>query len=407
MTASTMPASSSDFRSETPRMPVMPEGTDKKSCFSYSGPKKCLSLRMCRGTAHLYFMLMDNSTHVVIIAGGIGSRLWPASTPETPKQFIDVLGVGKSLIQLTVDRFRPLCDPSRFWVVTSSGYTDLVREQLPEIPEENILAEPEARNTAPCIAYSCWKIASSHPDANIVFTPADALVLNRDVFTGVIKSALEFSASREAVVTVGVMPTRPETGYGYIQVSGTGTGKVTKVISFREKPDLATAKAYLADGNYLWNAGIFVWNARTVVSQFRKYSPGIAAVMDRLAPHLDTPGENAALKELFPQCEKISIDYAVMEKSPDIYVIPAELEWSDLGSWSSVKSHASQDADGNSVVGGDIRLFNCRNSMVHLPAVRKAVIEGLDGYIVAEKGGALLICRLADEQNIKEYSADK
>ena len=347
---------------------------------------------------------MDKNTHVVIMAGGIGSRLWPASTPQTPKQFIDVLGVGKSLIQLTVDRFRPLCELSHFWVVTSAMYVDMVKSQLPEIPAENILAEPEARNTAPCIAYSCWKIASRFPDANIVVTPADALVLEKETFVSVIGEALSFSAANPAVVTVGIVPSRPETGYGYICAGKAEYGKVTKVQSFKEKPDLKTAEKYLAEGNYFWNAGIFVWSAGTIVSQFRKFSPGIAEVMDRLAPYLYTDEENIALKELFPQCDKISIDYAVMEKSQDIFVIASDLGWSDLGSWGSVKAHIASDEDGNAVVGDDVRLFHCHGCVVHLPSVKTAVLEGLDGYVVAEKNGALLVCRLSDEQHIKQYS---
>lgn len=341
------------------------------------------------------------------MAGGIGSRLWPASTPETPKQFIDVLGVGKSLIQLTVDRFLPLCRMQDFWVVTSERYVDMVKKQLPDIPVEHILAEPEPRNTAPCIAYSCWKIAARNPDADIVVTPADAIVLNKSEFVKTISSALGFVSGNNAIVTVGIVPSRPETGYGYICAREAEYGKVVKVQAFKEKPDLGTAERYIEEGNYFWNAGIFVWNAGTIVSQFRQFAPGIAEIMDRLSPALYTGREQEALKELFPQCEKISIDYAVMEKSNDIYVIAADLGWSDLGSWGSVKSHIVQDNDGNAVVGSDIRLFNCKNSIVHLPSVKTAVIEGLEGYIVAEKNGALIVCRLADEQHIKEYSADK
>lgn len=348
---------------------------------------------------------MDKNTHVVIMAGGIGSRLWPASTPRVPKQFIDILGVGKSLLQLTVDRFLPVCDISHFWVVTSAAYVSLVKSQLPDIPDENILAEPQARNTAPCIAYSCWKISRKYPDANIVVTPADALVLDKSEFVKVISSALSFSSEHDAVVTVGIVPARPETGYGYICADKAEYGKVTKVKSFKEKPDLATAQGYLAAGNYFWNAGIFVWRAATIVSQFRKYSSGIASVMDRLAPSLYTGNETAALEELFPLCEKISIDYAVMEKSPDIHVIAADFGWSDLGSWGSVRMHVPSDADGNAIVGGDVRMFDCRDCMVYLPSVGMAVIEGLEGYVVAEKDGSLLVCRLSEEQKIKEYSA--
>ncbi|MBR2228522.1 MAG: mannose-1-phosphate guanylyltransferase, partial [Bacteroidales bacterium] len=255
------------------------------------------------------------NTHVVIMAGGIGSRLWPLSTPETPKQFIDILGVGQSLLQLTVERFLPVCPPDRFWVVTSEKYVDIVREQLPAVPDDQILAEPEARNTAPCIAYACWKISGKDPDANIVVTPADALVLKTFAFADTIKKALTFTEVYDAVVTVGITPSRPETGYGYIHAAEAVEGKIVKVSEFKEKPDLPTAEAYLADGHYFWNAGIFVWKASTIMQELRTYAPQIAGVMDRLAPSFGTEGETAALKELFPTCEKVSIDYAVMEKS--------------------------------------------------------------------------------------------
>ena len=215
--------------------------------------------------------MMD--THVVIMAGGIGSRLWPLSTPERPKQFIDVLGVGKSLIQLTVERFLPVCAPDKFWVVTSEKYVDIVREQLPDIPAEQVLAEPEARNTAPCIAYACWKIAQRYPAANIVVTPADALVLRTDAFADAIRKALAATDGTDAIVTVGITPTRPETGYGYIHAAEAVPGEVVKVSAFKEKPDAATAEAYLADGHYFWNAGIFVWNVKTITRQLRAYAP--------------------------------------------------------------------------------------------------------------------------------------
>ena len=346
-------------------------------------------------------------THVVIMAGGIGSRLWPLSTPEMPKQFIDILGVGKSLLQLTVERFLPVCDPDRFWVVTSEKYVDIVRRQLPDIPEDQILAEPEARNTAPCIAYASWKIAQRYPKANIVVTPADALVLKTAEFAAVIRQALVATEHSDAIVTVGIAPSRPETGYGYIHAAEAVKGKVVKVSAFKEKPDLETAEAYLEDGHYFWNAGIFVWNVGTIVAELRAHAPQIAGVMDRLAPSFYTEGEPAALKELFPTCEKVSIDYAVMEKSRNIQVIAEDLGWSDLGSWGSVKSHIRPDAAGNAVVGGDVRLFGCKDCFVHAAGEKTVVVEGLEGYIVSESAGRLLVCRLSEEQRIKEFSAEK
>ena len=347
------------------------------------------------------------NTHVVIMAGGIGSRLWPLSTPERPKQFIDILGVGKTLIQLTVERFLPVCDPDKFWVVTSEKYVDIVREQLPAIPEEQILAEPEARNTAPCIAYACWKIAQRYPDANIVVTPADALVLKTVAFANVIRKALEATENTDAIVTVGIAPTRPETGYGYIYAADAAKGEVVKVSAFKEKPDSATAQAYLADGHYFWNAGIFVWNVKTITRQLRAYAPQIAGVMDTIAPALFTHAETSVLRKHFPTCEKISIDYAVMEKSRNIYVIAEDLDWSDLGSWGSIKTHIEPDGEGNAVIGGDVRLFGCKDCFVHTADEKTVVVEGLEGYIVAESADRLLVCRLSEEQRIKEFSSEK
>ena len=339
------------------------------------------------------------------MAGGIGSRLWPLSTPDVPKQFIDVLGVGRTLIQLTTDRFGSLCAPENFWVVTGEKYVSLVREQLPGIPADQILAEPEGRNTAPCIAYASWKIACKDPEANIVVTPADALVLKTADFAATIAKALAFTEERDAIVTVGITPSRPETGYGYIHATEALHGQLVKVSEFKEKPDLDTAIRYLEDGHYFWNAGIFVWNVRTIVNELRSYTPQIAEVMDQLSPSLFTENESAELRRLFPTCEKISIDYAVMEKSPRIYVIAEDLGWSDLGSWGSVLTRMETDPDGNAVVGSDVRLFGCRDCFVHSAGEKTVVVEGLDGYIVAESGNRLLICRLSQEQHIKEYSA--
>ena len=345
------------------------------------------------------------NTHVVIMAGGIGSRLWPLSTPDVPKQFIDVLGVGRSLIQLTVDRFAPVCAPDHFWVVTGEKYVDLVKEQLPAIPQDQILAEPEGRNTAPCIAYASWKISQKDPDANIVVTPADALVLKTEEFADTIAKALAFTEERDAIVTVGITPSRPETGYGYIHAAEALHGQLVKVSEFKEKPDLDTALAYLEDGHYFWNAGIFVWNVKTIVKELRAFAPQISAVMDELKPSLFTSSEQTLLRRLFPTCDKISIDYAVMEKSRSIYVIADDLAWSDLGSWGSVKGHIKADDEGNVVVGGDVRLFGCKDCFVHAASEKRVVLEGLEGYIVSESDGRLLVCRLSEEQHIKEFSA--
>ena len=346
--------------------------------------------------------------HIVIMAGGIGSRFWPMSTSEYPKQFIDVMGVGKSLIQLTVERFKDICPKENFWVVTSEKYVDIVKEQLPQIPAQHILAEPEARNTAPCIAYACWKIRKEFPQANIVVTPSDALVIDTAEFARCIAVALEKTADSQAIVTLGMMPTRPETGYGYITAQGEADAKgICKVEAFKEKPDVETAKGYLAAGNYFWNAGIFVWNVDTITNAIRRYAPQIAGVMDELEPALFTDKEAEELKRLFPTCEKISIDYAVMEKAEDIFVLPAEFGWSDLGSWGSLRTLLPQDEAGNAKVGGRVDMYNCRNCVVHAAEEKRVVLEGLEGYIVAEKDGRLLVCRLSEEQRIKDFAAGK
>lgn len=330
------------------------------------------------------------------------------STPEYPKQFIDVMGVGKSLIQLTVERFKDICPKENFWVVTSEKYVDIVKEQLPQIPAQHILAEPEARNTAPCIAYACWKIRKEFPQANIVVTPSDALVIDTAEFARCIAVALEKTADSQAIVTLGMMPTRPETGYGYIAAQGEADAKgICKVEAFREKPDVETAKGYLAAGNYFWNAGIFVWNADTITNAIRRYAPQIAGVMDELEPALFTDKEAEELKRLFPTCEKISIDYAVMEKAEDIFVLPAEFGWSDLGSWGSLRTLLPQDEAGNAKVGNRVDMYNCRNCVVHAAEEKRVVLEGLEGYIVAEKNGQLLVCRLSEEQRIKDFAAGK
>ena len=345
-------------------------------------------------------------TNIVIMAGGIGSRLWPVSTPEMPKQFIDLLGVGKSLLQLTVERFRPVADIAGMWVVTSENYVDIVRKQLPEMPADHILAEPVPRNTAPCIAYACWRIMREDPEANIVVTPSDAIVLKTELFSEIISKALEFTASSSSIVTVGIHPDRPETGYGYICSSSKEERNIVKVNEFREKPDRETAERYLAAGNYFWNAGIFVWSVSTIVDQMRRHAPQIAGMMDKIAWTFGTEEEKAALAEFFPQCDKISIDYAVMEKSDSIYVISADLGWSDLGSWTSAGSHIAEGPDGNRVVGNDVRLIDSEGCIVHVEECRKVVVKGLKDYVVACRGGNLLVCPAADEQKIKDYAAD-
>lgn len=340
------------------------------------------------------------------MAGGVGSRFWPLSTPEFPKQFIDILGCGRSLIQLTVDRFEGICPAQNFWVVTNEKYVDIVKQQLPAIPSHHILAEPAARNTAPCIAWACWSIKEEDPDANIVVTPSDAVVMNPSEFRRVISNALAFTAQSDAIVTIGIKPSRPETGYGYVQASESVNANISKVAAFKEKPNRETAEHYLAAGNYLWNAGIFVWNVNTIKQAIRIYKPNLAEDMERILLTGDVQG-------IFPQCEKISIDYAVMEPAAaegNVYTHPADFGWSDLGNWQSLYEKLSSktmgmQADTNVAV-GNVHFYECTDCVVHAEDAKKVVLQGLDGYIVSEKNGQILVCKRSEEQRIKEFSAE-
>lgn len=326
------------------------------------------------------------------------------STPEYPKQFIDVMGCGKTMIRMTVERFETICPMSNFWVVTSESYVDIVRKQLPEIPAENILAEPCARNTAPCIAYACWKIRSKDADANIVVTPSDALVTDVNEFRRIVGEALRFTADGKRIVTLGIKPTRPETGYGYIAAAQPlANSEICGVESFREKPSLDVAKEYLAAGNYLWNAGIFVWNVDTIVDSMRKFAPSIAQKMDQMSEAFYTRREAEVVGDIFPTCDKISIDYAVMENADYIYTIPSDFGWSDVGTWGSLWTLLPHDENGNAVVGRNVHLYDCHGCIVHAPEASSVVLEGIEDCIVVERGGRVLICRLSEEQRIKDF----
>lgn len=350
------------------------------------------------------------NNHLVIMAGGVGSRFWPMSTTERPKQFIDVLGVGRSLLQLTFDRFEGICKPEHVWVVTNRNYADIVYEQLPEVPRSNVLCEPCRRNTAPCIAYVSWRIKSTDPKANIVVTPSDHIVANVAEFRRVVTQCLKFTGESDAVVTLGMKPTRPETGYGYIQAdlssSSARNKEIYRVDSFREKPDLETALKYIQQKSYFWNAGIFIWNVSTIVNAFRVYQPTMSKIFENLLPVYGTEREQEEIDKWFPECENISVDYAIMEKADEIFVCPADFGWSDLGTWGSLLMQTKRDLYGNSVIGENVKLFDTHDCIIHTTEEKKVVVQGLDGYIVAEKNGTLLICKLSEEQRIKQFSED-
>lgn len=352
--------------------------------------------------------MTENHNHLVIMAGGVGSRFWPMSTEDKPKQFIDVLGVGRSLMQLTYDRFKGVCPAENVWVVTNAAYVETVAEQLPEIPRGNILCEPCRRNTAPCIAYVSWRIKVQDPNANIVVTPSDHVVMNVPEFQRVISSSLNFASETDAIITLGMKPTRPETGYGYIQADlaqqSLRNKEIFRVDSFREKPNLETAKEYISHNNYFWNAGIFIWNVRTIVNAFRMYQPLIAATFEEIIPVMGTTDEQKVVDEKYPGCENISVDYAILEKAEEIFVFPADFGWSDLGTWGSLQTLSKKDEEGNAIISQNVKLFESSNCIVNVEGAKQVAIQGLDGYIVAERDGRLLICKLADEQRIKEFS---
>ena len=345
------------------------------------------------------------------MAGGIGSRFWPLSKDNYPKQFLDILGTGKSFIRSTFDRFLPIVPAENFLVVTNAAYKELVLEHLPQIKPDQVLCEPMRRNTAPCIAYATYHIMAKCKDANIVVTPADHLVTNEVEFQRIISKAFDFVAQpqhNQSLLTIGIQPTRPETGYGYIQVpedSVAELGTVVKLKSFTEKPNLEKAKQFLAAGSYFWNSGIFVWSMNGIKTAFDTYLPDIVAVFDRGKDVFATSGEQEFINANFADCTNISIDYGVMEKSPNTYTIPANFGWSDIGTWGSLFNHAAKDINNNAVA-GKVVLVNTNGTIVNIQEGVEAVVQGLENYLVAYRDNSLLICKLIDEQKIKEWIAE-
>lgn len=350
---------------------------------------------------------MNENNYLVILAGGAGSRFWPISSEELPKQFLDILGCGRTLIQLTLERFNGLIPKENVWVVTAEKYREIVMEQLSEIPSGNILCEPCRRNTAPCICYVSWKIKKLNTKANIVVSPSDHLVVDIQAFQSAIDDSLSFAAETDAVVTLGLKPTRPETGYGYIKAdltySSSRKHNIFRVDEFKEKPTLEIAKEYIQSPNYLWNSGIFIWNVNTIINAFRVYEPEVSSIFEGLMPYYGTDKEQNKIDESYPQCKNISVDYAILEKAEEIFVFPASFSWSDLGTWNSLREQSDMDKYGNVCIGDNIKLYDTYNTIVHTCNKKEVIVEGLDGYVVAEKEGKLLVCRLSEEQRIKLF----
>ncbi len=344
------------------------------------------------------------------MAGGVGSRFWPMSKTERPKQFLDILGLGKTLLQQTYDRFLKLCPKENIYIVTNDIYLDLVKEQLNGISDINILCEPTRKNTAPCVAYACYKIAKLNPDALTVIAPSDHLITKEETFVKAIKSCYKKAESEDCLVTLGLRPSRPDTGYGYIQFVESekkeNDTRIKKVKTFTEKPDLEMAKFFLQSGDFLWNSGIFVWSVKSVIKAFEMHSPDLDSLFKEGNDSYNTPNESAFINEVYSKCKNISIDYAIMEKAENVYVRSSAIGWSDLGTWGSLYGHIKHDENKNAVIGKNVLLYDSKNCIVNVPKDKLVILQGLDDYIVVESDGILLVCKKEDEQLIKVFVND-
>ena len=349
---------------------------------------------------------MSNTQHtyVAIMAGGVGSRFWPGSREARPKQFLDILGTGKSLLRLTFERFLPLCPASNIYIVTNAAYRALVKEQLPELSDEQILGEPSRNNTAPCIAYTAFKLAALDPKACMVVAPSDHIVLKEDLFRDKIRQALDFATRQETLVTLGIQPVRPDTGYGYIQCGAEPEAGIFKVDRFLEKPDLDTARSFVASGQHLWNAGIFIWQVQSVLKAFQHLSPDIYHIFEKGLSLYNTAGEQAFVNEHYPATPNISIDFAVMEKAANVYTLPADIGWSDLGTWASLHAECPKDPQGNVLQGDRILALDTQNCLIRVPKDKLVVLKDLDDYIVVDEGDVLLVFPKSKEQQIKQLT---
>jgi mannose-1-phosphate guanylyltransferase len=350
---------------------------------------------------------MNNKNYVAIMAGGIGSRFWPKSRVSYPKQFLDILNTGKSLIQWTYERFATFIPAENIYIVTSEEYTSIVMEQLPQLPIENIVAEPSRKNTAPCIAYISLKIAEKDPEASLIVSPADHLILDPAGFQQICEHAINFVNNRHALVTLGIKPTYPNTGYGYIQHETQPVGdNVFEVKTFTEKPNLELAKTFIASGDFLWNAGIFIWKLDTILHAFEALQPEMWELFASEKHKMNTDEEKDAINHIYPQCTSISIDYAIMEKADNVFVIPSSFGWSDLGTWTSAYDNLEKDYLGNAVAGNNVLVIDSTKCMVSAPQDKLMVLQGLDDFIVVDTDDVLLICKQDKEQEIKEYVAE-
>jgi mannose-1-phosphate guanylyltransferase len=352
---------------------------------------------------------MNKNNYCIIMAGGIGSRFWPMSRNAFPKQFLDILGTGQTLLQQTYNRFLKICPHENIFIVTNEGYVDLVKQNLPDLPSSNILGEPLRRNTAPCVAYAAYKIASKNPDANMVVAPSDHIITKENAFTEAIQKGLEFTKSNDALLTLGIKPSRPDTGYGYIQFVDDGskeTNHISKVKTFTEKPNLEMAKFFLQTGEFVWNAGIFLWNLKSITEAIKNYLPEMHHIFSEGADIYYSEREADFIRNAYTQCTNISIDFGVMEKAKNVFVMSADFGWSDLGTYGSLYEHIKHDENKNAVVGKNIMLYDTKNCIVNMPHEKLVVLQGLDDYIVVEAENILLICKKQDEQQIRQFVND-
>ncbi|NDV60044.1 mannose-1-phosphate guanylyltransferase [Bacteroides sp. 519] len=350
--------------------------------------------------------MMNKDNYCVIMGGGIGSRFWPFSRKSLPKQFLDFFGTGRSLLQQTFDRFNKIIPTENILVVTNEMYADLVKYQLPELEPEQILLEPTRRNTAPCIAWASYHIRALNPNANIVVAPSDHLILKEDEFLNAISNGLEFVAQYDRLLTLGIKPNRPETGYGYIQIAEQTGENFYKVKTFTEKPELELAKVFMESGEFYWNSGLFIWNVQSIIRAGEKLLPELSEKLNAGSDIYGTPAEKEFINERFPACPNVSIDIGVMEKADNVYVSLGDFGWSDLGTWGSLYDLSPKDENNNVVLKGESIIYNSKNNIVALPKGKLAVIEGLDGYLVAESENVLLICKKDEEQTIRKYVND-
>jgi len=345
------------------------------------------------------------NNYCVIMAGGIGSRFWPMSRTSFPKQFIDILGTGQTLIQQTFERLQKLSPKENIFIVTNEQYKDLCLEQL-DIKEDRILCEPSRRNTAPCIAYANYKIAEENENANIIVAPADHLILKEIKFVEVMEKALDFTANNDVLLTLGIKPSRPDTGYGYIQFDESSEGEIKKVKTFTEKPNLELANQFLESGDFSWNSGMFIWSLKSIKKAFRELLPDIDSLFQEQVSQLNSKSEKQAIENIYSVSKSVSIDYGIMEKADNVFVISADIGWSDLGTWGSIYTHLKQDSDKNALVGKNIMMYDSEGCIVSVPNEKLVVLQGLKDYIVVESNDTLLVCKKEDEQKIKQFVTD-